>query len=55
MHVDMELEVRRAQRGDHEAFVRLMRQWERQLYRIAQSIVKREEDCADAMQETVIE
>ncbi|MUG67819.1 sigma-70 family RNA polymerase sigma factor [Paenibacillus campinasensis] len=53
MH-DMELEVKGAQRGDREAFIRLFRRLEPELYRLAKSIVRRDEDIADAFQETTL-
>ncbi|MGZ7440251.1 sigma-70 family RNA polymerase sigma factor [Paenibacillus sp. TH7-28] len=54
MQQDMVLEVRRAQRGDREAFIRLFRKLEPELYGLAKSIVRRDEDCADAFQETTL-
>ncbi|AWB46790.1 RNA polymerase [Paenibacillus sp. CAA11] len=50
----MELEVKRAQRGDREAFIRLFRKLEPELYSLAKSILRRDEDCADAFQETTL-
>lgn len=50
----MELEVKKAQRGDLDAFVRLIRNLEPQLYGLARSILRRDEDCADAMQEATL-
>ncbi|MEK8126465.1 sigma-70 family RNA polymerase sigma factor [Paenibacillus filicis] len=50
-HVDLVLQ---AQAGDREAFIQLMREIEVQLYRTAWAIVKQEEDCADALQETML-
>jgi len=47
-------DVKLAQSGQHEAFIRLVRKAELQMYHIAKAIVKHEEDCADAMQETVL-
>lgn len=46
-------DVRLAQRGDSEAFSRLILANERKLYRMARMYLKRDEDCADAMQETI--
>ncbi len=45
--------VRRAQDGSKEAFVKLMRENELAMYRTAKSILRREEDVEDAVQETV--
>jgi RNA polymerase sigma-70 factor (ECF subfamily) len=50
----MEEEVNRAQQGDREAFIQLFRRLEPELYRLAKSIVGRDEDCADALQETTL-
>ena len=54
MHQTMEQEVKRAQQGDREAFIQLFRKLEPELYRLAKSIVGRDEDCADALQETTL-
>lgn len=55
MNIDVnESEVIRAQKGDKEAFISLMKRLELRMFNIARSIVKKEEDCADAMQETVL-
>lgn len=51
---NMESEVKRAQQGDREAFIRLFRQLEPELYGLAKSIVRRDEDCADVFQETTL-
>lgn len=51
---NMALEVKRAQQGDREAFIRLLRRLESELYGLAKSIVRRDEDCADAIQETTL-
>ncbi|MFM9278600.1 sigma-70 family RNA polymerase sigma factor [Paenibacillus jiagnxiensis] len=50
----MELEVKKAQRGDREAFIRLFRRLEPELYGLAKSILRHDEDCADAFQETTL-
>ncbi|PZD97179.1 RNA polymerase [Paenibacillus sambharensis] len=50
----MEQDVITAQRGDREAFVRLIKNVELSLYRVARSIVRRDEDSADAIQETIL-
>lgn len=46
--------VLNAQAGNREAFLSLMREMELPLYRTARSMVKHEEDCADALQETIL-
>ncbi|WP_239616526.1 RNA polymerase sigma factor [Cohnella mopanensis] len=46
--------VIRAIQGDREAFTTLMRQLESPMYAIAKQMLQRDEDCADAMQETIL-
>ncbi|OWA37553.1 RNA polymerase [Saccharibacillus sp. O16] len=48
-----EEQVIRARDGDRDAFVELMRQTEQALHHMAWSMLRKEEDVADAMQETV--
>lgn len=52
MHTDSI--VVKAKAGDPEAFVQLMLEMELPLYRTARSIVNNDEDCADALQETML-
>lgn len=51
---NMEQEVKLAQQGDREAFIRLFRKLEPELYSLARTIVRRDEDCADVLQETTL-
>ncbi len=46
--------VKRAQRGDTEAFIRLMDRHRLSLYKVAKSYLKNEEDIADVMQDTIL-
>lgn len=46
--------VKRAQRGDTDAFIRLMEKHKLPLYKIAKSYLKNEEDIADVMQDTIL-
>ncbi|OAB43304.1 RNA polymerase sigma factor [Paenibacillus antarcticus] len=46
--------VIKAKAGDPEAFMQLMQEIELPLYRTARSIVNKDEDCADALQETIL-
>lgn len=48
------LDVTRARKGDKEAFIRIIQASEDMMYRIAKSMVKSDEDCADAIQETIL-
>lgn len=50
----MKLLIKRAKRGDKVAFVDLMKDNELSLYKVAKSILKNDEDVADAMQETIL-
>lgn len=49
-----EIDVLLAQKGDKEAFSRLVKALELPMYRVARSIVRSDEDCADAIQETIL-
>lgn len=46
--------VDRARNGDKEAFIQLCREIEPEMYGMARSILSRDEDCADAMQEATL-
>ncbi|MGM9949058.1 MAG: sigma-70 family RNA polymerase sigma factor [Lysinibacillus sp.] len=46
--------VKKAKKGDGEAFVSLVKQYENVLYRTASKLLNNEEDVADAMQDTII-
>lgn len=46
--------VKRAKSGDEEAFIRLMELQSDCMYKMAKTILKNEEDVADAMAETVL-
>lgn len=46
--------VKKAQKGSKDAFVKLIKQNERSLYRISKSFLKSDVDCADAIQETIL-
>ncbi|MCV4234382.1 sigma-70 family RNA polymerase sigma factor [Virgibacillus sp. LDC1] len=50
---NIECDVQLAKRGDREAFSRLIHACERNLYGLARLYLKREEDCADAVQEAI--
>jgi RNA polymerase sigma-70 factor (ECF subfamily) len=52
--LEIELEVKRAQNGEKEAFTKLIRHYQIHLYRIAFAILKNDSDCADAIQETIL-
>lgn len=46
--------VKKAQQGDRQAFVAVMRHVEGELFSMARSILRNHEDCADAMQEAML-
>ncbi|ASA24146.1 RNA polymerase sigma factor [Paenibacillus donghaensis] len=46
--------VHQAQSGDKAAFIRLCRQIEPEMYGMARSMLHRDEDCADVMQEATL-
>jgi len=46
--------VKKAQKGDGEAFIQLIQQYELILYRIAKRLGLKDEDIADLLQETVL-
>lgn len=50
----MDILVKKAQRGDKEAFVKLMEKEKQSMYKVAKSILKKDEDAADAIQETIL-
>lgn len=47
-------EVKKAQKGNTSAFEKLIISHQLILYRVAKTILKKDEDCADAVQETVL-
>lgn len=50
----MELLVKRAKRGDAEAFIALMEENKQSMYKVARGFLRDQEDIADAMAETVL-
>jgi len=52
--MDREL-VLRAKGQDKEAFVELLEEQKTSMYKVAKAMLGREEDIADAMQETVLD
>ena len=46
--------VRKAKRGDGEAFITLMKEYEQVLYKVASRMLSNDEDVADALQETIM-
>ncbi|BFH62762.1 sigma-70 family RNA polymerase sigma factor [Paenibacillus azoreducens] len=52
--MNVKQEVKKAKKGDHEAFIRLVLEIKLKMYGLAFSILGRDEDCADAIQETIL-
>lgn len=50
----MELLVQKAKNHDKEAFILLMEKNKSSMYKVAKAILKKDEDVADAMQETIL-
>ena len=53
IHPD-QVDVQLARQGDQEAFVRLIKQYEPTLYRVAASILRSDTECVDAAQEAIL-
>jgi len=49
-----QLLVKKAQKGDHEAFIQLIQEYELILYKMARRYLGEEKDIEDCMQETVL-
>jgi RNA polymerase sigma factor (sigma-70 family) len=49
-----ESDVTSAQKGDKEAFVRLIKAAEQSMYRVARAILQSDDACADAIQESIL-
>ncbi len=50
----MEILVKKARRGDAEAFITLIEENKQSMYKVARGFLQNEEDAADAMAETVL-
>lgn len=46
--------VKKAQKGDQKAFVELMELYKQDLYKVAKSYLRSDEDAADAIQDTIL-
>lgn len=46
--------IKKAKKGHHPSFIQLMKQYEVSMYRVAKGILKKDHDCADAIQETIL-
>lgn len=52
--VELINDVKLAQKGNKDAFVRLITAAEKSLYRVARAILKSDNECADAIQESIL-
>jgi RNA polymerase sigma factor (sigma-70 family) len=50
----MNSDVQHAMSGDREAFIRLIRDMKSDMFGLARSLLNKDEDCADVMQETIL-
>ena len=55
IHISLNYLIKKARQGDTDAFVELMERQKQSMYKVARSYLHREEDIADAMQETVLD
>lgn len=46
--------VKKAKKGDGESFVKIIKQYENVLYKVAKRLLYKDEDVADAMQEAIV-
>ncbi|MCD5322430.1 MULTISPECIES: sigma-70 family RNA polymerase sigma factor [Pontibacillus] len=47
-------EVKRARKGNKASFEALIREYKTTMYRVSKTILKQDEDCADALQEAIL-
>ncbi len=47
-------EVKRARKGNKASFEMLIREYKTTMYRVSKTILKQDEDCADAIQEAIL-
>lgn len=52
--MEIKILVRKAKRGDGEAFINLIKQYEQVLYKVASRILTNDEDVSDALQEAIM-
>ena len=52
--MEINILVKKAKRGDGEAFISLIKQYEQVLYKVASRMLSNDEDVADALQETIM-
>ena len=52
--MELELQVKRAQKGDEEAFIELIERHKKLMYVVAKSLINNDEDIADMIQDTIL-
>jgi RNA polymerase sigma-70 factor (ECF subfamily) len=52
--LELEVMIRQAMDGNKESFAVIIKHFELSLYKVAKSMLESEEDCADAIQETIL-
>ncbi|MCY6958515.1 sigma-70 family RNA polymerase sigma factor [Clostridium brassicae] len=52
--MDLEFEIRQAIEGHKDSFVNLIKYYEISMYKVAKSMLQSDDDCADAIQETIL-
>lgn len=50
----MDLMIKKAQKGDKEAFIKVINQYTQDMYKVAKARLNSEEDIGDAIQETIL-
>ncbi|MCT8975278.1 helix-turn-helix domain-containing protein [Clostridium sp. CX1] len=52
--MELEFLVKRAQKGNEEAFIKLIEMHKKLMYSVAKSMIDNDEDIADLIQETIL-
>jgi len=52
--LDIAGEVKKAKKGNKDSFINLINYCEASLYRISSAILKKDEECVDAIQEAIL-
>ncbi|MFT5875236.1 MAG: RNA polymerase sigma-70 factor (ECF subfamily) [Clostridium sp.] len=54
LKLELEFEIRQAIEGHKDSFAKLIKHFENLLYKVAKSMLRSDDDCADAIQETIL-
>ncbi|WP_125154287.1 sigma-70 family RNA polymerase sigma factor [Clostridium rectalis] len=52
--MDILEEIKHAKMGDKNSFIKVIRNYEKYFYKVSKSILDKDEDCADAIQDTIL-